>query len=129
MRSAALQPALCGARWNACASDGCFVRYARSSSIVMPTSASALSTSFCASCLALNSCICTRLYTLTAPSPLVSIGRKMPCGYSSVMNDCTPSDTDDDGMHPNGLTDRVMLTFEYRSEEHTSELQSPCNLV
>jgi len=44
---------------------------------------------------------------------LVSIGRKMLCGESSMMNDWMPSDTDELGMQPKGLTGRVLLTFEY----------------
>ena len=79
--------------------------------MVRPSASSARSTSFAAAWRALKSCICTRLCTLTAPSPLVSIGRKIPSGKSSVISDCTPSETAPEGMQPNGFTLRVMFTL------------------
>ena len=98
------------ALWKALAKRGCLSSHSRTCSMVWPVRPSASSSSFCAGCLALNSCICTRLWTLTAPSPLVSIGRKIACGYSSVISDWTPSDTDErrhaaERLHRDGHVD------------------------
>jgi hypothetical protein len=81
MRSAVVQPTTCGLLWNGLLSSGCLARYARD---LVHGHADLLErasrTRRWAAWRALNSIICTRLYTLTAPSPVVSIGRKMALG-------------------------------------------------
>jgi hypothetical protein len=57
-----------------------------------PDSLRAASNSARALLRALKSIIWTRLSTLTAPSPVVSMGRKMASGQRWVTTDCTPSD-------------------------------------
>jgi hypothetical protein len=48
---------------------------------------------------------------LTAPSPLVSTAQKMVPGNFSVISDCTPSETLELGMQPNGFTLSVMVAL------------------
>ena len=52
-----------------------------------------------------------RLCALIALSPVVSIAQKIASGCFAVTSDCTPSDTPDEGMQPNGFTLITMCDF------------------
>src|SRR5256885_14069363 len=67
-----------------------------------------------------NDTATTEIYTL-------SLHDALPIYYESITDDSASYGKDEDGGGPNPWL-RLWLA-ERRSEEHTSELQSPCNLV
>src|SRR5256885_14316975 len=68
-----------------------------------------------------NDTATTEIYTLSLHDalPIYEISETLDVAIPHAARDA----------HASGLTDPVVLLSPARSEEHTSELQSPCNLV